>query len=60
MLLLDCHIYISASQQSAERLIRMGVDPSYVFNVGCPGMDLIDSIDFKHCSEFQSLCRRWI
>ena len=35
------HIHFPASQKSKERIISMGEDPNYVFNVGCPSIDLI-------------------
>lgn len=35
------HIHFPATDLSAERLIKMGQDPKFVFNVGCPSMDII-------------------
>lgn len=35
------HIHFAATQKSAERIIKMGENPKYVFNVGCPVIDMI-------------------
>jgi len=35
------HLHFPATELSARRIIAMGEDPQYVFNVGCPGMDLV-------------------
>lgn len=37
------HIHFPANEDSKERIIKMGEDPSYVFNVGCPRMDLVSA-----------------
>jgi len=38
------HIHFPATKKSAERLIKMGEDPSTVFCVGCPSIDsLVDA-----------------
>ncbi|MGI8594714.1 MAG: UDP-N-acetylglucosamine 2-epimerase [Solirubrobacteraceae bacterium] len=34
------HIHFPATELSARRLIAMGEDPQYVFNTGCPAIDL--------------------
>lgn len=34
-------IHFVASAQSAQRVIAMGEDPLYVFNYGCPAMDVL-------------------
>ncbi len=34
------HIHFPATDLSARRIIAMGEDPNYVFNVGCPAIDL--------------------
>jgi UDP-hydrolysing UDP-N-acetyl-D-glucosamine 2-epimerase len=39
------HIHFPATEASKERIIRMGEDPRYVFNVGCPGTDLLLAIE---------------
>jgi UDP-hydrolysing UDP-N-acetyl-D-glucosamine 2-epimerase len=35
------HIHFPANEDSRQRIIRMGEDPAYVFNVGCPRIDLV-------------------
>ncbi len=34
------HIHFPATELSARRIIAMGEDPQYVFNLGCPAIDL--------------------
>ncbi len=34
------HIHFPATELSARRVIAMGEDPQYVFNLGCPSIDL--------------------
>jgi len=36
-------IHFPSTEQSRERLIKMGEMPEYVFNYGCPGMDTLVS-----------------
>jgi UDP-hydrolysing UDP-N-acetyl-D-glucosamine 2-epimerase len=38
------HVHFPASSEAAERIIRMGEDPAFVHNVGCPRMDLVDEV----------------
>lgn len=40
------HIHFAETEASAQRLVRMGENPRYVFNVGCPSLDTILSADF--------------
>jgi len=35
------HIHFPATEDAKNRLIRLGEDPSYIFNVGCPSIDTI-------------------
>ncbi len=35
------HIHFPATEDARKRIIAMGEDPDYVFNVGCPGTDII-------------------
>ncbi len=35
------HIHFAATKKAKENLIRMGEDPKYVFNTGCPSIDII-------------------
>ena len=38
------HVHFPANRQAAERIIRMGEDPSAVHVVGCPRIDLVAEI----------------
>ena len=42
------HIHFPASEKSKERIIAMGEDPKFVFNVGCPSIDLIKESNLKY------------
>lgn len=35
------HIHFPANEDSRQRIIKMGEDKKYVFNVGCPRIDLV-------------------
>jgi UDP-hydrolysing UDP-N-acetyl-D-glucosamine 2-epimerase len=35
------HLHFPATELSTRRVIAMGEDPQYVFNVGCPSIDLV-------------------
>ena len=50
------HIHFPATELSKERLIKMGEDENFIFNVGCPGMDEISSIDLSLKAEFFLKC----
>ncbi len=39
------HLHFPSTQKSAERIIRMGENPRHVFNVGCPSVDIIKTVD---------------
>jgi len=39
------HLHFPATALSARRIIALGEDPQYVFNVGCPAIDLAARID---------------
>lgn len=41
------HIHFPATKKAKKNLIKMGEDPSMVFNVGCPSIDPINSINKK-------------
>ncbi len=41
------HIHFPATEDAKERIIRMGEDPSMVFQVGCPYIDIINSLKKK-------------
>lgn len=40
------HIHFAATEQSKKRIIRLGEDPKFVFNVGSPSLDTIHNIDY--------------
>ncbi len=42
------HIHFPASEKSKERIVAMGEDPNYVFNVGCPSIDLIKNTNLNY------------
>ena len=44
-------IHFVASDLSAERVISMGEDPRYVFNYGCPAMDVLANEDMSISNE---------
>ena len=50
------HIHFPATAKSAERIIRMGERPDMVFNVGCPSVDIILSVDI---GPRQEVCKRF-
>tara|TARA_B100002052_G_scaffold238237_1_gene222022 strand:- start:28268 stop:29434 length:1167 start_codon:yes stop_codon:yes gene_type:complete len=35
------HLHFTASSDAYERVVKLGEDPKYVFNTGCPRMDLV-------------------
>lgn len=35
------HLHFAASDDAKQRILKLGEDPNYVFNVGCPRMDLV-------------------
>lgn len=39
------HLHFPATEKAADRLIRMGEDPSTVFLTGCPSIDILTRID---------------
>jgi len=41
------HIHFPATEDAADRIIRMGENPKMVFQVGCPYIDIIKSIEKK-------------
>jgi len=41
------HIHFPATDEAAQRIISMGEDRDYVFNVGCPATDLLLSVDIS-------------
>jgi GDP/UDP-N,N'-diacetylbacillosamine 2-epimerase (hydrolysing) len=49
------HIHFAASPKSAERIIRMGENPSNVFIVGAPGLDTILGRQMKSKKDVEAL-----
>jgi UDP-hydrolysing UDP-N-acetyl-D-glucosamine 2-epimerase len=39
------HVHFPATELAAQRVVAMGEDPAWVFNVGCPSIDLIARTD---------------
>jgi UDP-hydrolysing UDP-N-acetyl-D-glucosamine 2-epimerase len=39
------HIHFPATELSRQRVIAMGEDPQWVYNVGCPSIDLVAQVD---------------
>jgi UDP-hydrolysing UDP-N-acetyl-D-glucosamine 2-epimerase len=39
------HLHFTATDDARMRVIQMGEDPQYVFNVGCPATDLLLQVD---------------
>jgi len=50
------HIHFATNEHSKERILRMGEDPQYVFNVGCPETEYIARNNFKISNK---LFNRW-
>ncbi len=36
------HVHFPANEEARQRIIKMGEDEKFVFNVGCPRMDLVE------------------
>lgn len=41
------HIHFTATEISRQRVIQMGENPHYVFNVGSPAIDVLKKLDLK-------------
>jgi UDP-hydrolysing UDP-N-acetyl-D-glucosamine 2-epimerase len=41
------HLHFAATEKSRDRIIRMGENPDFVFNTGCPAIDAISDIDLS-------------
>jgi bifunctional UDP-N-acetylglucosamine 2-epimerase / N-acetylmannosamine kinase len=48
------HLHLASTFESRKRIIKMGENPKRVFNVGCPSIDLIKSINFKKKINFKN------
>lgn len=40
------HIHFAATKKSVQRIIKLGENPKYVFNVGSPSLDTIKNIEY--------------
>jgi len=38
------HIHFPANKEAKERIIKLGENPEYVFNVGCPRIDIVKEL----------------
>ena len=45
------HLHFVSTEESKERVIKMGEDPRAVFNVGCPGTDVLLRVPVKNRHE---------
>lgn len=41
------HLHFAATEQSRQRIIKMGEDPEFVFDTGCPSIDAIAHLDLR-------------
>lgn len=46
-------LHFPSTEESKDRVIKMGEDPSRVFNYGCPAMDILTTSDLSMDSSFQ-------
>lgn len=46
------HIHFPATKKSSENIIRMGENPKFVFNVGCPSIDSLVEAKWNHPKTF--------
>jgi len=50
------HIHFPATQEAAERIIRMGEEPENVYAVGCPYLDIVrENLETKSCKTKEEL-----
>lgn len=54
------HVHFPANQDAADRIIRMGEDPRFVFTVGCPRIDVVSSILAKPFEGYEFLRREGV
>lgn len=45
------HIHFPANQDSADRIRKLGEDPRFIFNVGCPATDLLLKVNVSRRDE---------
>ena len=41
------NLHLACTKKSASRIRKMGENPKYIFNVGCPSIDMIRKTNFK-------------
>ncbi|MFA6447579.1 MAG: UDP-N-acetylglucosamine 2-epimerase [Patescibacteria group bacterium] len=46
------HIHFTTNAESCERVKKMGENPDYVFNVGCPEIEFVAKNDFEATEEY--------
>lgn len=46
------HLHFVATEQARERVLKMGENPNYVFNTGCPAIDAIAELDLSLPADF--------
>lgn len=46
------HLHFVSTNLSRERVVRMGENPQFVFNTGCPAIDAIANIDLSVTPDF--------
>jgi len=49
------HIHFATNKRSKDRILRMGEDPKYIFNFGCPELELIFKNKYKVSGEFRGV-----
>jgi len=49
------HLHFPSTQLSKENIIKLGENPSFVFNVGCPSIDIISKVDILEKKKLLSL-----
>lgn len=48
-------VHFPSTEESRERLIKMGENPEYIFNFGCPAMDILENEDMSISNEIMNL-----
>jgi len=49
------HVHFPSTEKSKNRILMMGENKNFVFNVGCPAIDYIKSITFKSKQDIKNL-----
>lgn len=54
------HIHFPANEDARERIIKLGENEKYVFNVGCPRIDLVAAeLENNTYEKLEGLCRKF-